>query len=65
MTLSPNVKIGPFRGFTPRCRAHSAAVGGGKVMAKGEGMYVFELGSETQQQAILALHGKKVRVEMK
>ena len=62
---TPKEAIGPFQGVTPQDVLHTVQQWVGTkprgIVAKGEGMYVIELGSETQQQAILALNGKKIR----
>jgi hypothetical protein len=62
---TPKVAIGPFQDVTPQDVLHTVQQWVGTkprgIMAKGEGMYVIELGSETQQQALLALNGKKIR----
>jgi hypothetical protein len=62
---TPKVAIGPFQDVTPQDVLHTVQQWVGTKprgsMAKGEGMYDIELGSETQQQALLALNGKKIR----
>ncbi len=59
---TPKVAIGPFQGVTPQDVLHTVQQWVGTkprgIVAKGEGMFVIELGSE---HALLALNGKKIR----